>query len=173
MISLANDLVDGYIYLLESDAVRNQNWVPTVANIGLVANYTEGTDYFKLKLPKQWIKNFGTGIDIDDASGGKSYMTRTSRKSYTVTFQDLEVIGSDVALIEQFLMDIDHTASSPSTFKQYYLIIRRSITDYEKFTDASDTRQDFCKGVVLECEITWHESQSQIATIRIVFRSNW
>ena len=173
MISLANDLLDGYIYFLESDAVRNQNWAPTVANIDLATNYTEGLEFCKLKLPKQWIKKMGTGITIDDASGGSSYMTRTSRKSYLCTIIALEVVGSDVEKIEQFIMDADHTASSGSTFKQYYMIIRRSVSDYELFTDASDTRQDYCKGAILEFEITWHESQSRVATIRIMFRSNW
>ena len=148
MVLLANDLVDGYIYFLESDAVRNQNWVPTVADIDLAGNYTEGTHFCKLKLPKQWIKKMATGISIDDASGGKGYMTRTSRKSYIVTIIALEVIGAVAKLIETFFMSAAHTASSSTTFKQYYLIIRRSVSDYEEFTDASDTRQDYCKGAV-------------------------
>ena len=170
---MANDLLDGYVYFLESDAVRNQDWAGVVANIGLAANYTEGTDFCKLKLPKQWIKKMGTGITIDDASGGKSYMTRTSRKSYLCTIIGLEVIGADAKLIEKFTMDADHTASSPSTFVQYHMIIRRSVSDYEEFTDASNVRQDYCQGAILECEITWHESQSLVATVRIIFRSNW
>ena len=173
MILLVNDLVDGYIYFLESDAVRNQNWLHTVANIDLATNYTEGTEFCKLKIPKQWIKKMGTGITIDDASGGKVYMTRTSRKGYLVTIIGLEIPGTAVEKIEQFFMSSIHTASSPSTFKQYHMIIRRSVTDYETFIDASDNIRDYCKGACLECEITWHESQNLRATIRIVFRSNW
>ena len=170
---MANDLLDGYIYFLESDAVRNQNWAGVVANIDLAGNYTEGTDFCKLKLPKQWIKKMGTGITIDDASGGKSFMKRTDRKGYLCTIVGLEVIGADAKLIEKFTMDHDHTASLPADFVHYYMIIRRTVSDYEEFTDNSDTRQDYCHGAILEAEITWHESQNLVATIRIVFRSAW
>ena len=170
---MANDLIDGYIYFVESDAVRNQAWAPTVANIDLATNYTEGTEFCKLKLPKQWIKKFWTGITVEDASGGTSFMTRTSRRGYQINVVGFEVTGTDASLIEQFFMDADHTASSNTTFKQYYCIIRRSVSDYEKFTDASDTRQDYLKGVALGAEIMWDEGTNRVATVKIVFRSNW
>ena len=143
---MVNDLIDGHIYFLESDAVRNQNWVPTVANISLASNFTEGDDYIEMILPKQWIKAMWTGIKIEDASGGNSFMTRTSRKGYMLTIIALEVPGSAVDLIEQFFMSNTHTASSPSTFKQYHCIIRRSVTEYVKFTDSNDIRQDYLRG---------------------------
>lgn len=174
MVSLANDLTPGYIYILESDAVRNQNWVPTVANIGLVANFTEGTDFCKLKIPKQWTKGGTTGITADDASGGKTYVTRTSRKSYKITIQGIEVVGSDADNIEKFIMSAAHTATSVSTFKYYYLIIMRSATDYEEFTDDGGTRRDYCKIVITpDWRIVWNEAKSRVANVLINCRSAW
>ena len=170
---MANDLLDGYIYFLESDAVRNQDWTPTVANIDLTANYTEGTDFCKIAMPKQWAKQMGSGIEVGDASGHKSFMTRTDRASYMVIIMSLEVIGSAVNLIETFFIDSDHTASSGTTFKHYYMVIRRSVSDYEKFTDDSDTRQDYCHGVMLNVEVVWNESTNRTATVKITFRSTW
>ena len=169
----ANDLLDGYVYFLESDAVRNQNWLADMTAINLAVNFTEGTDYCKIKLPKQWVKRFGTGITIDDASGGKSFMERSSQKSYTCEITGYEVAGSAVNLIESFFMDADHTASSITTFKHYYMIIRRSVTDYEKFTDNNDARKDYCHGAALSCEIVWNETKSILATVKISFRSAW
>ena len=166
---------DGYIYLIESDAVRNADWVTASAdpqNIDLDL-YTQGTEYCRLNFPKQWNKRGTTGINIEDASSGKSFMERTSRKGYIITIQDVETTGTNASYIEQFIMDDDHTASLPATFKQYYLIMQRSSTDYEKFTDASDNRQEFCKGAIIDWDFTWNDTQNNLCKVRLVFRSNW
>ena len=174
---MATALSDGKIYLIESDAGDNDNWLatstpPDPTDIDL-DDFTEGTDYCKLKLPKQWSKKAHTGMKVEDASGGKYFVTRSSQKSYICSIIGLEVTGSDVSKIEQFFMDNDHTASSATTFEYYYMIIIRSATDYELFTDHLDVRQEYCKGVALEFEIIWNESKNRIATVRITFRSAW
>ena len=170
---MANDLEDGMIYFVESDAVRNQDWTPTVADIDLAGNYTEGTDYCKLQLPKNWSNEIGSGIEVGDASGSKSFITRTSKSSYLCVLRSFEVIGSDVDKIETFFNSAAHLASSPTTFKHYYMIIRRSSTEYENFTDDSYTRRDYCHGVMLNVIITWLESTNRTADVEIIFRSTW
>lgn len=174
MVSLANDLIARYIYVLESDAVRNQNWLPTVANIDLSANFTEGTDFFKLQIPKQWIKGGTTGITAKKASGGKTYVTRTSQKAYSGQLQGFEVVGTDANNIEKFIMSSAHTATSVTTFKYYYLIIKRSATEYVPFTDDNDTVRDYCKIVITpDWKITWNESKERMGNIQINYHSAW
>ena len=171
---MATNLSDGYIYFIESDAADNQNWVTTPGNIDL-DNFTEGTDYCKLEIPKQWAKECYTGIQVEVASGGKGFQTRTSRRYYKVMIQSNEEIGSDIHNIDKFFTSDRHTASSSSTFTDYYLVICRdeSSNDFEEFTDSSNNRRDYCKGVVTKCMIIWNESENLRGKVQIEFMSSW
>ena len=79
---MATDMVIGYIYILESDAVDNINWVPTVDNIILGALYTEGTEFVKLEIPQKYKIPFKTGITVTDSGAGSSFDRRSARRAY-------------------------------------------------------------------------------------------
>lgn len=166
---MVNDLEDGYAYLLENTGV----WVPTVANISLAGFTAEGTDWIKFKIPRQWIKHSMTGIQPDVASSGTGFMTRTYRRNTVVDFMGM-VSYADLENIETFIQSDRHTASSESTYKPYYLIMRRSVSSYVKFTDNTGTRREYCKGAVSpELTVTWNGSKSLITDSKFTFWSVW
>lgn len=171
---MATDLSDGMIYFIESDAVDNQNWLHSPGNIDL-DSFTEGTEYCKLQIPDQWIKECYTGIVPNTASSGSGFMFRSSRRFYQVKLSGIEAIGSEAHLIEKFFMDDRHVATSASTFTQYYVVICRdeSTPDFEEFTDSTSTRRQYCTGIVTHFTITWNESENLRARIDIEFTSVW
>ena len=165
-------LTDGYIYLIESDAGDNQNWLHAPNDI-VIGNFTEGTDYVKLQMPSQYKKNFFTGVVVKSGSGGNEYDLRSARRWYKILTQGIETSKTNADLIESFCMSERHTSGLTTTFVRYYLIIRESSTVYVKFTDSGGTRRDYCKGIVLGGDVTWTKSRSLVAVIKLDFRSVW
>ena len=166
-------MVNGYIYFLESDATDNINWVPTVDNIILGALYTEGTEYCKLELPKKLSIGFNTSIEVTHAGGGSSFDFRPNRRFFDALAQGIETSRANAATVRNFFMLDRHTSGAAATFKRYYMVVKYGTTTYEKFIDHSSTSRDYCKGVVLNCETLWKESEPLVATIRINWASVW
>ena len=170
---MGTDMVIGYIYILESDAVDNINWVPTVDNIILGALYTEGTEYIKLEIPQKYKIQFKTGITVTDSGAGSSFDRRSARRAYLMLANGIETSRANAALVRNFFMLDRHTSGSDAVFKRYYLVIKWGATDYEPFIDASSTSRDYCKGVVIDGETEWVEDESLKATVRLNWRSVW
>lgn len=164
-------LTDGYIYLFESEAAQ-QAWLHTPGDI-VIGNFTEGTHYVKLEMPEQHRKTFGTGVVVKTGSGGNEFDLRSSRRWYKLLAQGIETSTANADTIEGFCMSDRHTSGITTTFKRYYLIIRRSATSYVKFTDSGNNRRDYCKGIVLNGEILWTKSKPAVAVIKLDFRSVW
>ena len=163
---MANDLVDGRLYLLEDEG----SWVPTVADIDLATDFTEGTDFCQFKAPRQFVVNGFTGITIEHASGGKGFMTRTYRRGYIVEFQSEEA-QADLANIHNFIMTNVHVTSDPATYVPYFLIFRRTVSDYWTFYDHAGTSRSYLKGAVIQggLQITWNETSNQRVLLKVKF----
>lgn len=170
---MATPLSDGRIYLIEEDT--ENLWVPTPGSIDL-DKYIQGDEYCSLEIPKRWIKKGVTGIKVEIASGGDGFMTRTYRRGYMVQVQSNEMIGANAHYIDEFIMNNRHTATSSSTFTDYYLVICRDedgANGFEMFTNASGTQVGYLKGVVSEYQITWIEGQNLRANVQFTFIGAW
>lgn len=172
---MATDMVTGYMYFIESDAVDNQNWVPTVDNIDLATNYTgqEGTEYVKLQIPKNYKVLFNTGIMIKASGAGSSFDERNAARFYQMLANGIETTRINAERIMNFFMLDRHTSGASATYKQVHLVIKYGATSYVKFVDASSTVRDYCKGAVTGGEYDWDESEPLIATIRLNWGSVW
>ena len=166
-------MVIGYLYIIESNAADNINWVPTVDNIILSALYTEGTEYVKLQIPQKYRIQFKTGIIVYDSGGGSSFDYRPNRRAYMMLAEGIETSRDNAETIRNFFMLDRHTSGAAATFKRLHLIIKYGTTDYEKFIDAGGTARDYCTGVVLDGETTWDEDEPQVAMVRLNWRSVW
>ncbi len=168
------DLNDGYIFFIESDAVDNQNWV-TVGDPDLInlVNFTEGEDYCKLKLPKEFRKWFTTGMEIVDSGGGNSYQLRWNRRAYKLLSTGIETSRANADLVEGFFMRDRHTSPSPTIYKDYYLIFRFAASDYVNFTDDGGTRREYCRGGVENGEEMWVYDNPKNYILKLNFRSIW
>ena len=103
-------MVVGNIYILESDAVDNINWVPTVDNIILGALYTEGTEYIKLEIPQKYKIQFKTGISVTDSGAGSSFDRRAARRAYLMLANGIETSRANAEVIRNFFMLDRHTS---------------------------------------------------------------
>ena len=166
-------MVTGYIYILESDAADNQNWVPTVDNITLAGNYVEGDDFIKLQIPQKYKIQFKTGITVTDSGAGSSFDRRAARRAYLMLANGIETSRDNAETIRNFFMLDSHTSGDSTVFERLYLIIKYGTTDYEKFIDASSTSRDYCKGVVIDGETEWDGDDPLVATVRLNWRSVW
>ena len=163
---MSNDLVDGRWYLLEDEG----DWAPTVADIDLANDFTEGTDYCQFKCPMQFVLKPLTGITVDFASGGKGFMTRTYRRGYVIEFTAEETYD-DLEKIRTFIETNVHVTSDPATYVPYHLVYRRTVSDYLSFYDHGGTRRDYLKGAVPQngLQITWNDSSNQRVLIKVTF----
>ena len=170
---MATDMVNGYIYILESDAVDNVNWVPTVDNVILAGNYTEGTDFVKLEIPKKYKIKFKTGCKVTDSGAGSSFDLRSARRSYAMLANGIETSRANAEKIMNFLMLDRHTSGAAATFKRYYMIIKYDTTSYVQFIDASSTLRDYCKGDVIDGDLDWDGDDPLVVKIKLNWRSVW
>ena len=170
---MATDMVNGYIYFIESDAAQNINWVPTVDNIILSVLYTEGTEYVKLQMPEQLKIAFKTGIIVTDSGGGSSFDYRPNRRAYQTLAQGIETSRANAATVRNFFMLDRHTSGAAATFKRYYMVVKYGTTTYEPFINAAGTSVDYCKGVILDGYTIWNEDDPLVATVYLNWRSVW
>ena len=165
----------GYIYLIESDATDNADWVTASGdpdNIDIEL-YVEGTEYCKIEMPQQFTKKFKTGIVVTDASGGISFERRWERRAYAILARGLPTTRVNGDLVEQFIMSARHTSGTVATYKPYYLIFYFGVNDHSPFSDAGGTRRSYCKGVVTDGSIIWLHSRPSLYNIQLNWRSVW
>lgn len=173
---MATALTPGYIYLIESDDTDNDDWITDHAGdpdlLDLDA-YTEGTEYCKIEMPELFRQDFFTGISVYDIGGGESFDMRFARRAYKVLANGLPTSRSNGDLIEQFVMDDRHTSGVSTTYHTYYLIFYFGVNDHLPFTDASNARKSYCKGVVINGSKIWDKSNPHLYTIKLNWRSVW
>ena len=164
-------LSDGYIYFIESEAAQ-QNWLHDPDTI-VIGNFTEGTHYCKLEFPQSWKKMFNTGMTIIPSGGGTSFQNRPNTRFYSLLSRGIETSRSNGDIVEGFFTIARHTASSIATYKHYYVIVRYTSSDYVLFTDHTGTRREYCKGAVLDGDVSWNEANPQTVILRANFQSIW
>jgi hypothetical protein len=165
----------GNIYLIESDATDNADWVtvsgdPDTIDLDL---YVEGNEYCKLEMPQQFKKNFSTGIVVTDGSGGISFERRWEKRSYTIALRGISTTRANGDLVERFLTIPRHTSGTVATYKTYYLIFYFGVNDHNPFTDSAGARQSYCKGVATIGSMLWVQSNPHRYTIDLNWRSVW
>lgn len=164
-------LTVGYIYILESNGATNQNWVAGGASTVDLTNFTEGTEYCKLEIPKKFVKSWSTGVQVMDPGGGGSVQVNWDKRVYTVQATGIETSIANAEKLDQFTMLAAHT--DETSYIDYYLIIKYGTTSYVMFTDFGGTRRDYCKGVIVNGSIMWLDIQSQTAIAQFSWRSVW
>ena len=165
----------GNIYLIESDATDNADWVtasgdPDTIDLSL---YVEGTEYCKIAMPQQFRKNFKTGIVVTDGSGAISFERRWEKRAYALLAQGISTTRANGDLVEEFLMAARHTSGTVATYKTYYLIFYFGVNDHSPFTDSAGNRKSYCKGVVTNGSMLWNQSKPDVYTIQLNWRSVW
>lgn len=170
---MATDMVIGYIYFVESNAVDNIDWVPTVDNIVLGALYTEGTEYCKLQIPEEIVIDAFTSIEATHTGGGTGFQTRPNARFYEALSKGIETSRSNAATVRNFFMLDRHTSGAAATYRQVYLVVKYSAAGYEKFVDHDSTSRDFCKGVVPHVKTVWRKDDYDRAMVFIDWISTW
>ena len=139
------------LYFFESDAVRNQNWVPTVGNI-VIGNFTEGDDYFVMDFPYRKQKRFYTGLKISDLANAKSWIAKKGKRGYLFTARAKCYSKASADYVDEMLMQDEHVRASD--YEDYYMVLVYTATVYEKFTDHGGTRRDYLQCGILDGTIT-------------------
>lgn len=139
------------LYLFESDATRNQNWVPTVANI-VIGNFTEGEDYCKMDYPYRKQKRFYTGLKITDLASATSIILKKGKRGYLFTIKAKCYTKASSDYIDQFLLANEHVRAT--NYEDYYMVLVHDAGTYEKFTDDNGTRRDYLQCGILDGTIT-------------------
>ena len=168
---MATPLTTGYIYILESDAGRNQNWIAGGPGTIDLDSFTEGTEYCKLEIPRKFVKGFSTGVQVMDGGGGSSVQVNWDKRVFTIQATGIEASIANAEKFDQFTMLKEHT--DEDVYVDYYLVIKYGTTSYVKFTDFGGTRRDYCKGVIVNGSIMWLEQENQTAIVQLQWRSVW
>lgn len=134
------------LYLFESDATDNQDWVPTVANI-VIGNYTAGDDYCSMDYPFDKDKQFYSGLKISDLANAKSFIIKKGKRGYLVGVRTKCYTKAAADYVEEFFMRNEHVKAVD--YNDIYLVLVHDATVYEKFTDHSGTRRDYLQCALL------------------------
>lgn len=138
------------LYLIESDATLNVNWVPTVANIDLDF-YTEGVEYFKMDYPFRKTKHFYTGLKITDLANATSFIMKKGKRGYLFNVQGKCYTKASSDYVDQFLLANKHVKAA--SYEDYYLVLVHDSGTYEKFTDDGGTRRDYLQCGIIDGRI--------------------
>lgn len=172
---MATALTVGKFYLIESDA-GNQDWITNNAGdpdaIDL-DNFTLGTDYVEINIPKGFTRAGFTGAVVTPSGGGRSYDERSATRFYRALQRGFQTTLANANLIDKFVMSDRHTSGASATFKRYYLIVYFGTNLHVEFTDGSDNRKSYCKGIVISISTLWLESDNLNFIVRINWESVW
>lgn len=171
---MATALTIGKFYFIESDA-GNQDWItnnsgdPDAIDLD---NFTEGTDYVEFNIPRGFTKTSFTGALVTPMGGGKSFDLRFAARFYRVLAIGIQTSLANVNLVDKFIMSDEHVTGG-SSFKRYYLIVYFGTNSHLEFTDASDNRKSYCKGIILSAPAIWVDSDSSNFNLKINWQSVW
>ena len=165
----------GSIYLIESDAVDNDNWIGDHAGDPdhvLMTNYTEGTEYAEISKILGYSQNFRTGAKVTDVGSGTSYEIKYGRRNYVVPFQGLVSSLASANKVQKICMIDRHTTTTG--YKRYYLIIKFATGSYVEFVDNDGNDKKYCKGIVVPGgRIRWSDTDPLVWNVSLTFRSVW
>ena len=171
-------LTPGYIYFIEAidDGANDANWVTTGAgdpDTIDISLWTEGTDYCKIEIPKNWKIGFITGIHITDVGGGLSYDLRNAVRGYKSFLKGMQTSIANGKNIDKFFMSDRHTVGASATYKDYYLIIYFGVNDHWLFTDHNSAQKSYCKGAAIGGDVSWFDTKNRVCIVSIHWRSIW
>ena len=173
---MATALTAGKFYFIESND-RNQDWITNNAGdpdaIDL-DNYAgkEGIEYIELNMPKGFTRTSFTGALVTPMGGGKSFDLRFAARFYRALTQGIQTSLAKVNLVDKFIMSDEHVTGGNS-FIRYYLIVYFGTNSHLEFTDASDNRKSYCRGIILSAPAVWIESDYTNFILKINWQSVW
>lgn len=172
---MATALTPGRFYLIESDA-GNQDWItnnsgdPDAIDLD---NFTEGTDFVSLPFPLGLTRTSFTGVIVTPTGSGKSHDQRNATRFYKVLQRGFQTTLANANLVDKFAMSDRHTSGAIATFKRYYLIFYFGTNSHIEFTDGSDNRKSYCRGIIISVATQWIESNSLKFMVIINWDSVW
>lgn len=110
---------------------------------------------------------------VTPSGGGKSWDSRSAKRFYRCLKRGIQTSLANANLIDKFVMSDRHTSGSSATFKRYYMVVYFGTNSHLEFTDGSDTRQSYCRGVIKSVARQWVQSESLNFVVRINWESVW
>lgn len=175
---MATGLTPGKIYFIEAidDGAGDDNWITTGGGdpdtIDL-DHWTEGLDYVSIDIPMGFTRNSFTGALVTPSGGGRSFDKRTAARFYKMLQRGIQTTLANANLIDKFAMSDRHTSGSIAIFKRYYMIAYFGTNAHLEFTDDSDNRKSYCKGIILSVATVWRESDNLNFIVKINWDSVW
>ena len=172
---MATALTTGKIYFIESDA-GNQDWIlnnsgdPDLIDLD---NFTEGTDYVSIDIPRGFTRNSYTGAIVTPSGGGKSFDQRNAARFYKLLQRGIQTTLANANLIDKFAMSDRHTSGASAVFKRYYVIAYFGTNSHLEFTDGDDNRKSYCKGIIISVATQWLEFKNLNWIVQINWDSVW
>ena len=168
-------LTPGKFYFIESEAAQ-QDWITDNSgdpdNI-VIGNFTEGTHFVALDIPRGFSRTSFTGAVVTPSGAGKSFDQRSARRFYKALNRGIQTTLANANLIDKFVMSDRHTSGASATFKRYYLIVYFGTNLQLKFTDADDTPQLYCRGIILSVITSWLDNDNLNFRLIINWDSVW
>ena len=135
--------------------------------------FTEGTHYIQIDIPKGFSRTAQTGIVVTPSGAGKSFDQRSAKRFYRSLQRGLQTSLANANLIDKFTMSDRHTSGASATFKRYYLIAYFGTNSHFEFTDPDDARKSYCRGVILSAITQWLDTDMTNFRVRINWVSVW
>lgn len=156
------------VYIIESDAGDNQNWLHDPENIDL-DNFTEGDDYCYIPYVESTEEAPECKFNEEDFPGGIGYATPLEERHEMYKVEGFFQVDdrSQKKKVKGFWTK--HTNISDNTV---YLIIKHGTDDYETFWDDTRTEREYCKGVFRKVTFNW-ENEELTYFLKAIFRSVW
>ena len=126
-----------------------------------------------LELPRGFTRNSFTGAIVTPTGGGKSFDQRNAARFYKTLQRGIQTTLANANLIDKFAMSDRHTSGASATFKRYYLIVYFGTNSHLEFTDGSDNRKSYCKGIILQVATQWLDLKPKNFIVRINWDSVW
>ena len=118
-------------------------------------------------------RNSFTGAIVTPSGAGKSFDDRNAARFYKALQRGFQTTLANANLVDKFVMDDRHTSGATATFKRYYMIVYFGTNAHLEFTDGSNARKSYCRGIVLSVATQWIESDSLNFLLRINWESVW
>ena len=126
-----------------------------------------------MPLPLGFTRNSFTGAITTPSGGGGGFDERSAARFYKVLQRGIQSTLANANLVDKFAMSDRHTSGASAVFVRYYLIVYFGINSHLEFTDASDNRKRYCKGIIISVSTVWLETDSLKFLVRINWDSVW
>ena len=167
-------LSDGCIYLIESNAARNSDWItdhsgdPDAIDFA-TDNFNEGDDYIVISKFTDYNVMSHTGVPVKQTGGGYQYDVKLGKRYHTISFSGIVSSLAAANKVEQMIMAPEHTETTG--FARYFLIIRFAASSYQNFTDNKGTQKEYCRCIIETGSIGWDADDPLIWTVSFNLKS--